>query len=463
MRARRGSVYAGMMPASALALALASALVGAPAVAGPERRTGKLLDGARLRARAKDPARLAARRRRLLAAMGPNRLLVLAAAERPAEDYLPETPDPNFFYLAGFGTGSAVIVLATDGAGEPTRHDLFLEHRNPQRELWEGPRASVEGFAAQARHWRAIRGLEELAAELTALAKGREVAVCGLEQAGLAELGLALDEEPDRAEPLVNRLRVVKDEVELALIQRAVDITVAAHLESMRSLRPGQFEYEHQATLEYVFKRHGAERPAFNSICGSGPNSCVLHYSASRRLMRPGELIVVDIGAAFGGYAADLTRTLPVSGRFTKRQRELYDIVLEAWRAGVKAVKPGATLREVHKAARAVFERKGVAKFFPHGTSHWLGIEVHDVPWINGATKFEPGMVLTVEPGLYVEQEAIGIRIEDDVVVTERGCRVLSDELPRTAPELEAIMKRGGGIGRRPIEGLPLRRLPKLY
>ena len=198
-------------------------------------------------------------------------------------------------------------------------------------------------------------------------------------------------------------------------------------------------EYEVEAALEYQFRRAGSERPGFPSIVGSGPFSTVLHYDKSARRMEAGDVVVVDIGAEYGGYSADVTRTYPVSGKFSQRQREIYQIVLDAQRAALAQVKPGATIGEVHRAAMAYIQSKGYEKNFIHGTSHHIGLEVHDVG--STARALEPNMVITVEPGIYIPEEQLGIRIEDDVLVTPAGYRMLSP-FPREISEIEALMQK---------------------
>ena len=217
----------------------------------------------------------------------------------------------------------------------------------------------------------------------------------------------------------------------------------------MKAARPGMYEYELEAVIEFNFRLGGAERVGFPSIVGSGPNSVVLHYDKSRRAMEAGDLVVMDIGAEYSYYSADVTRTIPVSGRCTKRQREIYDLVLGAQEAGLKAVKPGNTLLDVDRAARSYLKEHGAAacgakncaEHFVHGVGHWLGMDVHDVG--EYAVPLEPGMVLTVEPGIYLIDEEIGVRIEDDVLVTESGYELLSGASPRHPDQIEALM--GGG------------------
>jgi Xaa-Pro aminopeptidase len=235
------------------------------------------------------------------------------------------------------------------------------------------------------------------------------------------------------------RQRIKKSATELALLEKTVNITLAGHEAAARTIAPGVWEYQVEAALEFEFRNRGAERPSFPSIVGSGPNSTILHYNASTRQMKAGDLVVVDIGAEYSGYAGDVTRTYPVSGKFTPRQREIYQIVLDAQKEALTKVKPGATLQEIHRAALAYIQSRGYAEQFPHGTSHYIGLYVHDVG--NPRQPLEPGMALTVEPGIYIDREELGVRIEDDVVVTETGYRMLST-FPREIDEIEALMAR---------------------
>jgi Xaa-Pro aminopeptidase len=233
-------------------------------------------------------------------------------------------------------------------------------------------------------------------------------------------------------------LRQVKSPTEIALLEKAIQITVKAEQAAARTIAPGRIEYEVQAALEYEFTRNGAERPGFPSIVGSGPFATILHYNDNNRRMQSGDVVVVDIGAEYSGYSADVTRTYPVSGKFSPRQREIYQIVLDAQKAAISKVKPGARISDMHNAAMSYIRAKGYDKYFIHGTSHHIGLEVHDV----GETSrpFEPNMVITAEPGIYIPEEQLGVRIEDDVIVTADGHRVLSD-FPKEISEIEAAMK----------------------
>jgi Xaa-Pro aminopeptidase len=254
-------------------------------------------------------------------------------------------------------------------------------------------------------------------------------------------------------------LRQIKTDEELRLIRRATEITVEAHQELLRQARPGMHEYELQAIVEYVFKRRGAEAPGFPSIVGSGENTVILHYETNRRQTRAGDLVLVDIGAEYHGYTADVTRTFPISGRFSPEQRAVYEIVLAAQEAVLRAVKPGATLAELNRIARQeiargllrlglIGEEAEVGRYFMHGVSHHVGLDVHDV---STGSALEPGMVITVEPGIYIAEGSpcdpkwwnIGVRIEDMVLVTPQGYELLSRNAPRTVAEIESLMQEG--------------------
>jgi Xaa-Pro aminopeptidase len=263
---------------------------------------------------------------------------------------------------------------------------------------------------------------------------------------------------------VLDELRTVKTEEEMRVLQKAIDITAEAHREVMRQVRPGWAEYEIEALVEYTFKRLGAEHPGFPSIVGSAENSVILHYESNRRTTEPGDVVVIDIGAEFHGYTADITRTIPVTGRYTPEQRAIYEIVYAAQEAGIEASQAGNAFYAPHQASQRVLaeglaelglisspnDQAGLRRFFMHGTSHYLGLDVHDV---GSGGPMVPGTVLTVEPGLYIAASEdidpkwwnIGVRIEDDILVTESGPVILSDEVPRQIDEVEALM------GSRPV------------
>lgn len=379
------------------------------------------------------------RRARLLDRIG-NGVVVLQSArvlDRAGEDY-PQTSDfrqdNDFFYLTGLETPSSRLVLVahTDRADEVF---LYVPPRDEALEQWTGPQLGTAEAATQSGIAN-VRTSEVADREIAALlAEPAELYVKTPQKDGERALG-----------PHLAALRMIKDEDELRRLRRAVEITSEAHNAAMQRAAPGVWEYQLEATIEFVFHDRGAERVGFPSIVGSGPNSTALHYDESRRQTRAGDLIVIDIGAEFGYYTADITRTIPVSGQFTPRQRALYDLVLGAQRAAIAAVKPGATLLQLDVVAREHMQRNsaglcgGVScdRHFVHGLSHWLGMDVHDPGDIS--TPLAAGMVLTVEPGIYLPGESLGIRIEDDVLVTADGHEVLSRAAPVTAADIEQAM-----------------------
>jgi len=256
------------------------------------------------------------------------------------------------------------------------------------------------------------------------------------------------------ASSLLGRLRVIKSADEIRVLKQAAEITAAGGREAMRAAKPGLFEYQLQSIIEHVFTVNGARRPGFSTIVGSGPNSCILHWSENTRQAKAGDVVVLDIGAEYQGYTGDITRTIPISGTFTKRQRDVYDIVLQANEQAIAMMKPGVSMREVNAKVNDVLGdglvRLGVIKdkadtfrYSLHGPSHPIGLLVHDV----GSTAvLQPGMVVTMEPGLYLPAEELGIRIEDDVLITETGCEVITASVPKSVAAIEALMKSGGGI-----------------
>ena len=357
-----------------------------------------------------------ARRDRLASRIKGNVLVVRAAPEQELVKYYQE---PNFYYLTGFDQPEAILLL--DAASNPPQEFLFLPERKPATERWTGPKLGPGPEAEKATGFTKVLPTSEFDATLKSASQHAK-AVYGLK-----------DVEKEMA-----YLRQTKSATELTLLEKAIQITVKAQEAAARTITPGVMEYEVQAALEYEFTRNGAERPGYPSIVGSGPFSTVLHYNDNRRRMQAGDVVVVDVGAEYSGYSADVTRTYPVSGKFSPRQREIYQIVLDAQKAAIAKVKPGARISDMHNAAMGYIRSKGYEKYFIHGTGHHIGLEVHDV----GETSrpFEPNMVITAEPGIYIPEEQLGIRIEDDVLVTGTGYRVLSD-FPKEISEIEALVK----------------------
>ena len=393
--------------------------------------------------------------------------------------------DSDFHYLTGFPEPGAVAVLTPH---DPERRfTLFVRPRDPEREAWNGPRAGVEG--ARERHGAdAAYPLDELDEHLRALCEPAEELLYAfgahpeMDRRIVSLLGGFRRTRPRTGKgPLAVRdpdtvlapMRMVKGPEELERLRLAAAVSAEGHLAAMRAARPGIGEWELEMVLEGSFRVAGGSGPAYPSIVGSGPNATVLHYVANDRRTRDGDLVLIDAGASFALYAGDITRTFPVSGRFTEVQRAVYRVVLEAEEAAIAAVRPGAAITDVHEAAVRVLtegmvelgllegsvdtliESGAYRRFYLHQTSHWLGLDVHDVGWyrVGGEpVRLEPGMVLTVEPGIYVPADAegvpealrgIGVRIEDDVAVTAGGHEILTREVPVDPDEIEALVGQG--------------------
>jgi Xaa-Pro aminopeptidase len=377
--------------------------------------------------------RLAARRAALLDSIGSGIAVLRSAEVQSIEgDYPQESDyreDNDFFYLTGLEAPGGWLVLVA----RPGSHDrviLYLPQPDSARERWVGSRP--------------VPGAE--AARLSGIGTVRAAAGAELE---IPELGPRV-RITDLSVKLA-QLRLIKDADEVARLRRSIAITGDGLREAMQIAKPGIYEYELEARVEYAFRRAGAERLGFPSVIGSGPNSTTLHYDLNRRQTREGDLVVMDVGAEFGYQTADITRTIPVSGRFTPRQRALYDLVLGAQAAAIDSVRPGTDIQQLNRVARDYLRTHsdtlcGPApcdRYFTHGLSHWLGMDVHDVG--SYASVLAPGMVLTVEPGIYIPEEQLGIRVEDDVLVTASGREVLSSGIPRAAQDVEAVMRGGRG------------------
>lgn len=403
--------------------------------------------------------------------------------------------DSDLYYLTGFDEPESVLLLTTEHAEHRTV--LFVRPRDKDRETWDGPRAGLEGakadYGADATypiaelathlpeylhdvhrlHYRigADRAFDTVVLDAIAAVKRK------------ARTGVAAPREIVDPSVVVHEMRLRKSAAEIDVMCEAAAITAEAHAAAMQLARPGRYEYEVEAEILRVFRARGAERPAYGSIVGSGPNATILHYRRNDRRMSAGDLLLIDAGAEYGYYACDVTRTFPISGSFSPEQRALYQVVLDAQHAAVESVRPGVTVPAIHTAALEVLvrglvdleivegpasqaiESESYKPYYMHRTSHWLGMDVHDVGDYHVHRKprlLEPGFVLTVEPGLYIpagsacdpKWHGIGIRIEDDVLVTGSavpgsaaggGYRVLTDAIPKSIADLERI------LGSRPV------------
>ena len=424
----------------------------------------------------------AARRTQLLDAIGDGVAVFpsapLAVRNRDVEH--PYRQDSDLYYLTGLEEPESLLVLTNQH--EEHRVVLFVRPKKREREIWDGPRAGVEG-AVEAFGADVAFPIDELPKRLPDYLGNVERLHYRLAQNDEADAkifdclnllrrggrrGVTAPEVIIDSSVHLHEMRLRKSDAELARMRRAAAITKEAHLRAMRITRPGMHEYEIDAELLHIFRKHGSQRPAYESIVGSGPNATILHYRAGDRVMNDGELVLIDAGCELGYYASDVTRTFPVNGRFSDEQRAVYDVVLRAQKAGIEAVKPGVTLEALHDGAvrsiteglvgigllegdvDALIEDKKYEPFYMHRTSHWLGMDVHDVGhyYVEGEHRpFEPGFVLTVEPGVYIATDAegvderwrgIGVRIEDDVVVTKNGHDVLTDGIPKEIDDVEA-------------------------
>jgi Xaa-Pro aminopeptidase len=404
---------------------------------------------------------LTARREALAREVGSGVVIVRSAEERSIEGDYPQDSDyredNNFFYLTGLeAPGGWLAVSAKDSAVVDAQ--LFLPARDAGSERWTGPKLGPDSVAVRL---TGVAGVHD--ADSADVLIGRMVrSMSSPARTGgiyMLKNEAALEEPFTRQlllgsmtvrdiRPLMARLRVVKDADEIARLRKAITITAEAQREAMKAAAPGMWEYELEAVIEGTFRRRGAERVGFPSIVGSGINSTTLHYDKSRRQTKPGDVVVMDIGAEYGYYSADVTRTIPISGKFTPRQRQIYDLVYATQQAAIDSTRPGITIQRLSQIASQYMEQHSGTlcgaspcnRYYIHGLSHWLGMDVHDV---GGSTQqpLRPGMVFTIEPGIYIPEEELGVRIEDDILVTETGAEVLSAGAPRKAEDVERAMR----------------------
>ncbi|UVW28465.1 aminopeptidase P N-terminal domain-containing protein [Massilia sp. H6] len=435
------------------------------------------------------------RRTRLLQRMQPGAVAVIATAPevvRNGDSEYPYRHDSYFYYLTGFAEPESALVLVAPIGEKPARSVLFCREKNPEREIWDGyrygPAAARLAFGVD-EAWP----IDELDAQMTRLLANAPALYYALGHSAALDaqvsnwlkavraqgrIGIMAPSTTHHLLGILDEMRLLKDEDEATLMARAASIAGGAHARAMRFTRPGVFEYEIEAELLHEFRRHGAQAPAYTPIVASGANVCVLHYNQNNRQSRDGELVLVDAGCEFDGYASDITRTWPVNGRFSAPQGLLYELVLQAQEAALASIVPGRRYSDMHEAAVQVLAAgmldlglldrkkygssadaiadKAHLQFYMHGTGHWLGMDVHDVGSYRDLThEARPsrpllaGMALTVEPGIYVRPGEgvpeqfwnIGIRIEDDVIVTDEGARVLSGAAPKAMAEIESLMR----------------------
>jgi len=430
-------------------------------------------------------AEFARRRKNLMGMMDKHTIAIIPGARevtRSRDTEYPFRQNSDLFYLTGFEEPDAVLVLV------PGRRQgqvvLFCRERDPDMELWNGYRLGPEGAVAYLGVDDAfpINDLDEI---LPGLIEGTQRIYYSMghddvfdqrvmgwvnQIRKLVRTGAAPPADFTDLAFLLHEQRLIKSAAEVRVMRKAGEISAAAHVRAMQECQPGRYEYHLEAAIQHTFAEHGARFPAYNSIVGSGANACVLHYTENASKMRAGDLVLIDAGCEYQGYAADITRTFPVSGQFSTEQRAIYDVVLEAQRAAIAKVRPGNTWNQPHDATvrvitrgliklgllrgkeRELIKAEAYRDFYMHRAGHWLGLDVHDVGEyrVDGRWRqLEPGMVLTIEPGIYIAADntkvpkrwrGIGVRIEDDVVVTEQGCDVLTGDVPKRADEIEALM-----------------------
>ncbi len=418
------------------------------------------------------PSFHAGRRALLLDSMAPHSIAVFLASEekiRSNDDEYQYHQDPNFYYLTGCVEPGSALILSKDGItlpdGQSVHSIIFVQPRNPAQETWTGRRLGEQG-AISCLKFEAADTIGDLCPTLSHALKNELTLYYGMSAENKADRiddstvrAVAKDHEFDRSMlHVLAELREVKQPEELHLMRKAIFISNEAHNAVLHDSRPGWYEYQIQAVAEDIFTKNGAEYIAYPCIVGSGPNSTILHYETNRRQTKPGDFIEMDMGAEYHGYAADVTRSFPISGTFTPEQRAIYSLVFEAQDSGIRACKVGVPFRSAHNIAVHIISnglvKLGIIKdtteyrkYFMHGTSHYLGLDVHDAGTYG---PLEPGNVLTVEPGIYIAAGSpcdpkwwnIGCRIEDDILVANSGPEILSKNSPRSIADLEKLLRR---------------------
>lgn len=425
------------------------------------------------------------RRQQLMAQMADNSIAIVPTAAETVRNRDVEHPfrqNSDFYYLSGFAEANACLVLIP--GRKQGEYILFCEEKDPEKEIWSGRRTGPEGAARDFFADEAYP-IEALDSVLPSLLEGKSRIYTEMgdnsqfdsqllhwvgQVKAMVRKGAEVPHEFSVLGHLLHEMRLIKSSAEIEMMQKAADISAAAHCRAMKNAKPGCFEYQLEADIVHEFMREGSRWPAYPSIVGGGDNACILHYTNNNMMIEDGSLVLIDAGCELDYYAADITRTFPVNGKFSPEQKALYELVLNAQLAAIAQVKPGNSWNAGHEAAvevlvtglvelgllkgdvQQLINDESYRKFYMHRTGHWLGMDVHDVGEYRINKQWRPlkaGMVLTVEPGLYVAPDCedvdvrwrgIGIRIEDDVVVTAEGCHILSHKAPKTVAEIEALM-----------------------
>lgn len=406
------------------------------------------------------------RRRRVLDQLQFGEMMVLYSGESVAssmDEGFEFEANHHFFYLTGLRRENMALVLAN--THHPAHVILFIEEPIPDMERWTGRRVTIDEA-------KAVSGIDDVryidsVESLISRCVARETveaayfdcyrnAMGDTDSCNMQKAKRFAQQYPTialkNAHTMLSAMRMVKDEDEIKTLERAIAITDQGLRRVLATLEPGRMEYQQQAEFEYEIRMRGAERVSFPTIAGSGINGCMLHYGTNHCKLEDGKLLLLDLGARVEGYCADITRTYPINGAYSPRQKEIYDIVLRANRAVAEAARPGVTLRELNDLCKKVLAEgmmaigkiqsaEEIGRYYMHGVSHHLGLDTHDCA-VREDLGLRAGMVISDEPGLYIDEEEIGIRIEDDLLITDTGCRVLSEAIPRTTEEIEALMAR---------------------
>ena len=431
-----------------------------------------------------DKAEFNARRENLLNSISPDSVIILASSkpkQRVSDTEYSYRQDSNFYYLCGFDEPDSLIVLRS--SAREKRFVMFCRDRDPLKEQWDGNRAGKEGLLSdyQVDQAYSISEADKVIPELMEGSKNIYILMsspCGVDKrvkkwiSSIKANTRSGSESPTNIlslDSILDEMRLIKTEKEIEVMRKAADITTEAHINAMKSVKPGMYEYQLEAEYIHTFMKNGARFPAYNSIVGGGNNACILHYIDNNCLLNDNELVLVDAGCEYDYYAADVTRTFPVNGKFSEEQKLIYEIVLEAHRQSMEEMKPGNPWNRVHEKSievlseglielgllngtkEEVISNGNYSKFYMHKIGHWLGMDVHDVgnykkdgKWVS----FKPGMVMTIEPGIYIldtldvddKWKGIGVRIEDDVLVTESGFEIITPDAPRTVEDIESLM-----------------------
>lgn len=424
-------------------------------------------------------ADFAVRRLELARKMGAHSIAIIATnavSYRNSDVDYKYRADSSFYYLTGFPEPEAIAVIQTFDDVDEYEYSLFCRERDPELEIWNGYREGLEG-AKSAYHADASYAIDDFDEEVVELLSHAhkvyfrighdadfDIRITSIIQQHHLKLSLL------QLDPIVDAMRLIKSDKEIGLMKKAAEISAVAHTKAMESARSGMMEYELEAELNYVFGKHGCV-PAYGSIVGSGENGCILHYVENNKKMEDGQLVLIDAGCEYEYYASDITRTFPVNGVFSKEQRIIYQLVLDAQLAAIDAVRIGNPYRKPHDIVVRILTQgllelgllqgnledligdEAYRQFYMHGTGHWLGLDVHDVGGYKtkeGPRHYEAGMVVTIEPGVYISPKdttvpekwrGIGIRIEDDIVVTFEGPQVLTASVVKEIDDIEALMK----------------------